>query len=422
MELRKRIGYAKLGRSMPLKLENCGSLGGDNEMVPTLKLLALRHPDVDFVLIGRNSGENPADVGLPANVSNPWIDWGPEVRRRINDRGLNYQNLSIEDHIKLTGLLTAVTGDTIADLDGVVMWLGQHGTTNTPLPSIRDRSMLTKPYDWSNLYGSYLLDGINRWREPDPQDREEVLLNSDARNYIKYRDARYPWDNAVIGQYNQWNNVKHERGDGVLAGKSRTIYGRLEISSLIPGTPFGDTVRFDGDFDRPYRFGMIVNETRKQVNPAKARVTLLRSWVLPLEPDFVMGHWSVESQRALGRTIVPIHVQGYFRWLQLTRTTFTLPASGSGWATAKPWEAFAAGVVCFFHPAYDDQDNILGDAPAELRDFLRIKTPQELERRVRMASEDEETWRWVVELQHNHFLRAVEETRYLKIIEGRLGL
>lgn len=410
---------------MPLNLANCGSLGGDNEMVPTLKLLAERHPDVDFVLVGRNSGEPNVDVGLPSNVINPWTAWQPELRRRINERGLNYQDLSVDDHLRLRDVLGAVTGDTIADLDGIVMWLGQHGTTNSPLPAIKDRTKLTKPYDWANLYGSYLLRGINRWRDEDPAAREEVLLNSDSRNYVKYRDGRWPWQHPVLAQYNQTNNVKHERydGDEIWPGKSRTVYARLEISSLVPGTPFGDTLKFTNDFnDRPFGFGVVVNETRRQVNPAKARATVLRSWVLPLEPAYVRGHWSVESQRQLGITVMPVPVTEYAQLLNRTRCTFTMPASGSGWATAKPWESFATGVVCFFHPAYDDQDHILGDAPAALHDFLRVQTPQELADRVKLVTNDRETWDWAVNMQFGHYTAAVAELRYLKLIEERLGL
>lgn len=437
---RKSVGYAKLGRSMPLRLEDCGSLGGDVEMVPTLKLLAERHPDVDFILIGRNSGELPQDVGLPKNVYNPWIYWAPEVRRRINERGLNYPNLSIADHIKVKNILTAVTSETIQSLDHVIMWLGQHGTTNTPLPSIKDRSTLTKPYDWATLYCSYLLQGINVWRDVDPVGREEVLLNSDARNYPKYRDTKWPLRNPVLAQYLQRNQLKHERYGDVVAARSmenylingvdtdpvwqsqvQSVYSRLEISALLPGTPFGDTVMFDDSFDRPFHFGMIVNETRREVNPAKARVNVLKKWVMPLEPDFIFGKWSEPSQRQLGVTIVPVPVLDYVKTLQQARCTFTTPASGSGWATAKPWESFAAGVVCFFHPDYDDQDHILGDAPIELRDFLRVKTPTGLAARLKLCR-DPEIWRWTVDLQRKHFEKVVEEKRYLHMIEERLGL
>lgn len=438
--MRRRIGYAKLGRSMPLRLENCGSLGGDHEMVPTLKLLAERHPDVDFVLVGRNSGEDPRDVGLPSNVYNPWIFWAPAIRRRLNEDGLNYPNLSVADQIRVRDILLPITRDAFLELDGVVMWLGQHGTSNTPLPSIRDRSKLTKPYDWATLYGGYLLAGINAWRDPDPWTREEVLLNADARNYVKYRDAKWPWRYPVLGQYRQVNNVKHERyGDpdvstgeahgwsavsdnGIWTSKLHTAYARLELSSLTPGTPFGDMFKFNPSWEGRQRFGIVVNETRKQVNPAKTRLRAIQDWVLPLGPDWMHGHWTDSSLRALGLQLFPVPLADYPSRMQRVHSTLTTPASGSGWATAKAWESFALGVVCFFHPFYDDQNHILSDAPSELRDFLRVKTPKELARRVDMVHQDRETWEWVVKMQREHFERAVAELRWLKLIEKRLGL
>lgn len=455
--MRPRIGYAKLGRSMPLSLDKCGSLGGDIEMVPTLKILAQRYPDVDFVLIGRNSGEDPADVGLPANVRNPWRKWSLDVRADLNRYNLNYPNLSIEDHIRVRQVLAEHTRNEFIRLDGMIMWLGQHGTTNTPLPSIRDRSVYTKPYDWATLYGSYLLDGINLWRDVDPLNREEILLNSDARNYVKYRDARWPWRHSVLAQYTDMNNTKHERWghgkekfeefrdapelsyarqysgslnqnlgyqhDGELwTARSHSVYSRLEISALMLGTPFANTVRFSDDFDRPHDFGMIVNETRREVNPAKARVNVIKEWVLPYPLGFIRGKWSDRSQRELGLTIKPVPQLEYIPLLQTTRCTLTTPASGSGWATAKPWESFAAGTICFFHPAYDDQDNILGDAPTELRQFLRVATPEIMRERIAQLSRREPLWRHYVQLQREHLQKAVSEECYLNMIMTRLGL
>lgn len=446
--MRKRVGYAKLGRSMQLDLANCGSLGGDVEIVPTLQLLAERHPDVDFYLIGRNSGEDPAVFGLPSNVKNPWIGWAPEVRRRINDAGLNYSNLSIEDHVKVKNILCAVTGDTIASMDHIIMWLGQHGTTNTPIPTVGDRSKLTKPYDWATLYASYLIQGINRWRDEDPLRHEEVLLNSDVRNYVKYRDMKWPLRHPVLAQYTYSHRAKHERfgagtrlfsdfgeesvdvsdhlsytNDGeVWQSRVWNTYSRIEVSSLIPGTPFGDSVRFNADPNRAHRFGMIVNETRRDVNPGRARLKIINDWALPQKPGFIRGHWHHDSQQALGVSITPVPIGEYFQLLQSARTTLTTPASGSHWATAKPWESFAAGTVCFFHPDYDDQDNVLGDAPAELRDFLRVKTVRALKTMIELCGHDDETWLWAISAQRAHFNKAVRELRHIHLIEERLGL
>lgn len=445
---RRKIGYAKLGRSMPLTLDKCGSLGGDNEMVPTIKLLAERHPDVDFYLIGRNSGEVPTDVGLPGNVYNPWTTWQSEIRKALNYQGLSYGNLAVKDHIKVRKLLCSHTEELFLELDGIVMWLGQHGTTNTPLPSIRDRNILTKPYDWATLYGSYLLQGINTWRDVDPLNREEVLLNADARNYVKYRDSKWPWRHPVLAQYTHTNTVKHERygdpdvesfnrflvnrnltlhmgwdKDGHLwISQVRNVYSRLEISSLVPGTPFADTIKFNDDYNRPHDFGIVFNETRREVPYGRSRRHALDRWVLPNNPGFIHGKWSDKTLDEMKVDIRPIELTSYLAKLQSARCTLTTPASGSGWATAKPWESFAAGVVCFFHPDYDDQNNILGDAPADLRDFLRVTSPAELRNRIDMMTLEPAAWRTVVRLQREHFDRAVAELHYLHLIEKRLGL
>src|SRR5262245_33543076 len=107
----RHIGYGKLGRSMPLTLEKCKTLGGDVEMVAVVKVLAERHPNCTFHLLGRNSGEDPRDVGLPANVINPAATWGKELRRFLNNSGLK-GNLSREEHLRLRDFWDKLTAQT----------------------------------------------------------------------------------------------------------------------------------------------------------------------------------------------------------------------------------------------------------------------------------------------------------------------
>jgi hypothetical protein len=407
---------------MPLTLERCGSSGGDVEMIPTLKILAERHPDVEFVIIGRNSGENPANVGLPANVTNPWIEWWPQIRAEINAAELNHANLSLAEHLELSQIFTRYTRDTFVSLDGLVMWVGQHGTTNSPRPSIKDRSVLTKPYDWSAMYCGYLLNGINAWRDVDPDAREEVLLNADPRNVPKYRDCRYPWRYPVLSQFFQTNNVKHEIGDAVIQSDVQSIYARLEISGLLPGTPFADIIKFNNDPDRPHDFGIVFNETKPDVAIEKSRRYILQNWVWPLSPGFVYGQWSRETLQKLEADIRPIGVKRYFNAIQTARCTLTTPSSGSGWATAKPWECFAAGVVCFFHPAYDTQNHILRDAPEWLQNWLRVRDPKDLRDRIRVMRDAPNSWLEVISAQREHYKTAISEMLYLHQIEKRLNL
>lgn len=439
-----RVGYAKIGRSMPLDINSCGNLGGDVEMIPIIKTLAERNPDVTFVLVGRNSGERPTDVGLPPNVENPWIEWGPELLDRRRAAGLNRPNLTVEQHIATQRIFDDLTRDTISELNGHITWVGQHGTTNMPLPGIRNPGELTKPHDWCAYYVSYIIRGINAWRDVDPHGREEVYLNADPRNNLKLRDLRWPLSHPVLTQFNFTGRIKHDRSvdpdstpasfgyrsedgveliePGLWRSSVRNEYSRLEVCALVPGTPFGDLVRFNPEWSFRSNFGVFINETRRYVSEATRRVNLVRDWVLPLNPTWVHGTWSEESQDVLGLRITPVAPVNYFTVFPTVRCTFTTPASGTGWATAKPWEAFAAGVVCFFHPLYDTQNNILGDAPDYLRDWLRVPDVATLAARVQHlgTTSGRADWETLVAAQRAHFDRAVAEQRHIKLVEERL--
>jgi hypothetical protein len=444
-----RIGYGKVGRSMPLSLAGCGNLGGDVECAAVVGELARRHPEHDFFLIGRNSGEKPTDVGLPSNVYNPWMNWGPELRARLNAAGLNKGALTAETQPQVIKIFDDLTRSKMCEMDGYVLWVGQHGTTNAPIPRVDDRSHVTKPHDWSIYYASFLLRGINAWRDVDPLKREEVYLNADARNRHKMRDLKWPLRQSVLTQFSFVNNLKHERyGDtetvsrdwreigvteelepnalsGVWRSQVRNVYSRLEVNGLRPSTPFGDLISYNNDWERPGHFGLFINEARSLgVRPELARVNIFRDWVTPLDPYFAHGTWSAASTERLGRTFTAAPWSEYYPKLHSVHTTLTTPSSGSGWATAKPWEAFAAGTVCFFHPAYDTQDNILGDAPEDLRRWLRVRSPEELALRVRHLSSRSgwQDWLWLVEQQHLHFEKALADLTYMRMIEERLGI
>jgi hypothetical protein len=455
-----KIGYGKIGRSMPLTLDKCGNLGGDVEMVAVVKEMALRHPEHEFWLIGRNSGEDPVAIGLPSNIINPWRTWTKELLLRKRALGLNKANLTVDEHFQVQNVFDDITLPTILSMDQIVLWAGQHGTTNAPIPAVSDANKLTKPHDWCAHYCAFLLRGVNLWRDADPFEREEVWLNADPRNYLKMRDLKWPLRHPVLTQYTFTHNIKHERyndpslfeefsaehgtvsalpyvlhaepGDHlpeirnqlamVWQSKVHNVYSRLEVNGLRPGTPFGDLIRYNDDWDGRGHFGLFINEARRYVSADTARLNIMRDWVLPLEPTWVHGSWSDESKAVLNMDIRPAPWDQYYPRLHAVRSTFTTPSSGSGWATAKPWEAFAAGTACFFHPGYDTQDNILSDAPLWLRNFLRVNKPHELRERVEQLGRDRDMWLEVVTTQRRHFDEAVRDLDYMRMIEKRIGL
>lgn len=430
---------------MPLTLNDCGTQGGDIEMTAMLFQLANAYPNDEIWLLGRNSGQDPKDIGLPANVINPWVWWKKPLQEAIAANGLKHVNLSTDEQFAMQRIHDALTLPTFMQMDGFVMWVGQHGTTNAPLPTVKGEG-LTKPYDFSTHYVSYILRGINAWRDVDPWNREEIWINADPRNYHKMRDLKWPLRHPILTQFNFTNNIKHARyGDGedfeewsshdhaallrpedrdlVWSSKAHNVYSRLEFNALVPGTPSGDLLSYNDSWDDREAFGLFINEARAiGVPEAKGRLRALIDWALPMNPSFVHGKWSDKSIAEIGFPITALPWTQYVPKLHSVRTTFTTPSSGSGWATTKPWEAFAAGVVCFFHPAYDTQDNIFRGAPTGLKDWLRVKSPKELKLRVNHlnSTAGRPDWEWLIKMQRRHFDDAVAERKYMKMIDERL--
>ena len=75
-----KIAYGKIGRSYNLSFTKQSTLGGDIDVTRLLRRLAWKYPQHEFILLGRNSGERPMDLGYPSNVTNPWTVWREQLR------------------------------------------------------------------------------------------------------------------------------------------------------------------------------------------------------------------------------------------------------------------------------------------------------------------------------------------------------
>ena len=414
-----RVGYAKIGRAMPLAQAKWGEVGGDNEPPILLDKLARMYPQHEFVIIGRNSGENPQAIGLPANVTNPWEDLKGVPRTIHKECG--------DDLEKRTAMMYELIAEPAASLDAFIVWAGQHGTSNQPIPKVGAPDELTKPQESFVNYAGFIIRAINDWRAVDPVARREVWLCSDVRNYLKCRDLALP-PIGVLAQFDWHKTEKHYRWNtpgqpwagsewsepNVWSSRHDYHYARLELVGIRPDTSFYLSPELRNDF------GMIVNENRAYVS--NDRKSILKEWVLPMQPSFIHGKWSDKSLAELGVDIQPTPWETIGAKMAQVRCTLTTPASGSGWATAKPWECFASGTICFFHPDYDSQDHILADAPPELHQWLRVDTPAELKQRIDMLSADHATWEWLARMQRAHFDKAMAESLAEQTIGRWAGL
>ncbi|MGH9200352.1 MAG: hypothetical protein ACRD2A_03850, partial [Vicinamibacterales bacterium] len=144
---RLRVGYGKFGRTLGLSPKAWGPVGGDNEPYYLLRQLALATPDVEWRLVGRNTGEDPVSVGLPSNVTQPWT---PELQATVPFVGEDAEGYKVprmwqgvrpktpETIAEVVERTTALTSHMFEDLDHAVLWLGQHGTSQLPIPNTKD--------------------------------------------------------------------------------------------------------------------------------------------------------------------------------------------------------------------------------------------------------------------------------------------
>jgi len=422
-----KIAYGKIGRVIEIESAKWGESGGDNEPPALLLNLADRHPDVEWVVVGKNSGWDPPRP----NITNPWIEWGPALRMKANTH--------VYDRIRR---YDEVTMPLFRELDGVVLWLGQHGTSNSPIPKVDDRETLTSPQASFVAYSSFILRGINVWRKEDPFNREEVWLLPDARNYLKARDLKWPRRHPVLCQYDwgrhewceRYGDTRSPKECGFdaedIEGKWRTWDTYIGSGLELVGIPKPAPLTWLPQWKERDRFGILINEARNYgMRPELTRLHAMKHYVAPLNPDWVYGTWTEASLKELGRIIKPLPYDRIFECMARTKSTFTTPSSGSHWATAKPWEAFGTGTICFFHPDYDTQGHIIPTLEqaddsdlGTLAKWLRIRTPEDLANRVQAVHTSFDTYTWLAEMQHSLLVRELETQRCVTMIEKRLGL
>lgn len=380
-----RIAYAKLGRSIPLTKADASSVGGDIEVVHLMNRLVQEGHEVH--LVGRNRANEKVE-----GVINHWAQGGvfhgcPDAGREVDcPKYLKFRDFIHEGTKKLP------------KFDAWVVWLGQHGSSLHPVPAVQDRMKgeYTSPLISLVAYGYPIVHMLNHLEE------RAIWLCPDPRNMIKFRDLWQPAQRDILAQYNaiKDNTFFDEQSETLLDGCTRYNYSAIEMLALeLPNSMRTGNREL---------FGVLVNEgpdTGKM-----PRKKLVHNWLSPLPFKWDMyGHWSVNGQLCIKRDVQPISVNNVNDFLSRYYATITFPASSSGWATAKPWECFAAGCLCFKHPAYDDQGHIYGPAmPRELSDFLILKQPNDLKERLNDLSHNQ--WLHFARLQYQ-YLRDAHSVR-----------
>lgn len=408
-----RIGYGKFARSWELDPDKASTVGGDIDVARLLKRLATTRSQDQFVLVGRCKGGDPKQYGYPPNVYNPWYQDGwdlPMVTYR--------QGLTPADYVVPRDIYRELSRN--VELDALVLWIGQVANANSPIPPSGDDwddCDLTNPQVMAVNYTLYLVDLCNR------TGIEPIMLCPDPRNYWKPRELTRPIRKPILAQYQMTRKTRHEqyqqwgmpwqeghaRDGSQIIADVRYEYAGVELTALDEP----HQIPLNKSVEREHLIGIITNENRTEVPEDTARAAQLQKYVLDRWPDApVYGKWSDVGMKRLGREIEPIPYTKMYDTLRKFRCTITLPASGSGWATAKAWEAFAVGTVMFFHHKYDEQGHILPRSGAEyrrLRKFLIVHNQRQFWQRVEDLQKSDDLFLEIITRQRELFVKRFQE-------------
>lgn len=449
-----RIGYAKVGRSMSFRPDKWG-FQGDAEAPNLLRRLALRHPDIEWVVVGRNDiGQDEEALGLPPNVTNAWRD----KSRTGNGRGLEQRMAYV-----------------VGSMDGIVMHAGQHGTSHISLPTshttwaeaMANPQEITTPQDWAISYGRYLTEGMNILGDRTNGTAPVVWLITDPRNFMKLRDVKWPTGcDRILAQYQYDRDQRHDRfrdprhpmtlpgyDDGwittdrdgeIWVARHQYQYGGLELM-ILPDD--WETWGAPG-FDQRIPVAVATTSFAKSLTSSEpTRAEIVRDWILKSFPDApVAGKWDAGSLALVPPgTVVENEPHEFQSLLESSRVTLAMPALGSSWTTAKPVQCWAANTVCFMVDPLDDQGWLLpatkqGPGTMQIADglwsvrsdwktqdlqlaqWLRVDNPGTFTQRAAMITGDPHLWQQLVNAQRDLLHRRWNEYRVERMIEEQLGI
>jgi hypothetical protein len=297
--------------------------------------LAARHPEIDFVLFSKNSGEKPSSIGYPSNVINPWVEWN-RIFKNMPISGINPTSVQARSE-----QFVELGKDYMNRAIGWIDCMGQHGAANSFIPQVggrwEDRETWATPQMSFVNYCSHIGYAMRQWITAD-LSREITWVCFDPRNTLKIREIGYPPRKPVLAQCTCEAGCRTERYGSTLSleeyglspdnyevhgttwvGQAAYDHSYVELCSM----PAPDTIPWNSAPPPSGRFGIISNENRKNVKDERRH--LLRWWVLERLPDTeIYGSWTKESQEELGRTINPVAYADMYQFMRSFRYTVTV--------------------------------------------------------------------------------------------------
>lgn len=455
-----RIGYAKLGRSMAFAEERQG-FQGNAACGNLLVRLAERNPDVEFVLVGKSDNSTE---GFPENITNPWAGKARSGWNQRKGGPLEYTPGRGEEY------------DVVADmrgLDGMILHLGQHGTTHDAIPQVPflwasaklDDEQMTHPFVWARNYGDYLVKGMNANGDRTDGQAPVVYICEDSRNYHKARDVKWPTGaDGILAQYQYTKTQLHERfldsrkpgelgfratlkRNGELWEATHTYeYGGIEMMILPDDWETWGTKPYD-----ERRAVGVATTSHARGREQDRRSVIVRDFMLKNYPAAeVWGKWDDKSLLDVPDGTVQLgDPMDFADHLQSWKSSLVLPIAGTNWCTAKSWQVMAARTVALHIGRVDKQGWVIPSRHNEpgtklvgrvastplysvrpdwtqeelfLARCTRIEKPDEFKKAVDAVAASEELYDRLTTTARTLLKRRWDEHLTESLIEKRLGL
>lgn len=336
----KRVGFAKIGKSVLFNTARHGAIGGDNEAPLLIQALANNNPNVEFDILGRSDFDR-----LEASEYAKLFPYGNVVSSGAKFKG--------KDEVKALSQLDNVS------VDHCVMMAGTICSVNIPhkIYKINTPGEISKPMYMAMMYSAPILHWLNETKTP------YVEVINDPRYFVgKARDI-FHHPHTSLGQYDYTYNFKH------ITSYEDQTYVRKDINVKYAGmeTIFCYNAKEPAaDVEKTINFSVVLNEG------VPSRYDMLNEWILNRFSDVqIYGKWDEPRALADKRFVGPHPMAEIQRVMSKTKYTFIIPIR-KGWVTSKYIEMIHAGCIPFFHPSYDEQNHL--DYPKE----LKPKTPEEM--------------------------------------------
>lgn len=352
----------KIGKSVKFNENSWGSIGGDCEAPLLLKKIAELNPNDKFIIIGKND-LNKNKNKVPNNLISAWDEYDKNKH----------------DYTYLVERLKNVK------IDGCFLISGPAANCNIPQKSFKRNELKRGIKEFGNslyVFQNYVAPIYHYLNETNvpwimiSNDPRYISQGNDLMNLPKLILSQYNED-ILMQQFDNWEDQNY------IKRKIKSIYAGVEKIFLLDYNKRGIN-----EFDKNIKFFIVLNEGK---NGVKSRYDELKRYVLNYIDDVeIYGDWCKEIKLNDNRFKGSMNYHDLQKTLDKVKYSFIISIK-EGWATMKIWELISHGVIPFLHPNYDSQYNI--DVP----EFLRVKSPSELHKKIEYLENNPEAYKLVFE-------------------------